>query len=50
MKDEGKIRDALYDIHEYADLLLRQSFSYARIDELTELILDRVEQILEEMK
>ena len=47
MKDKEMIRHALYDIHEYADLLLRQSFSYARIDELAELILKRVEQIRE---
>ena len=56
MIDKQMIRHALYDIHEYADLIRGrmqaldvQSETLRYVNELSELILKRVEQIKGEM-
>tara|TARA_R100000234_G_scaffold793_2_gene654 strand:- start:926 stop:1078 length:153 start_codon:yes stop_codon:yes gene_type:complete len=40
-----KIQNALYDIHEYADILLKNNKSHIAVNELAELILERVDFI-----
>ena len=49
-KDKQMIRHALYDIHEYADILAKNHKNPAVIKGLAEMILDRVEQITEAIK
>ena len=40
-----KVQHALYDIHEYADILLKSNKNHIAVAELAELILERVEFI-----
>lgn len=44
-----KIQHALYDIHEYADILHKSNKNYIAVDELAELILERVDFIREQL-
>ena len=40
-----KVQHALYDIHEYADILLKSNKNHIAVDELAKLILGRVDFI-----
>ena len=44
-----KVRDALYDIHEYADILHKNNKNYVDVEGLAELILERVDFICEQL-
>ena len=44
-----KIQHALYDIHEYADILLKNHKNYLDVEGLAELILERVDFIREQL-
>tara|TARA_R100000152_G_C6742315_1_gene166088 strand:+ start:166 stop:339 length:174 start_codon:yes stop_codon:yes gene_type:complete len=47
--EEAYIRHALYDIHEYADILHKNNKNYIDVEELAELILERVDFIREQL-
>ena len=44
-----QVRDALYDIHEYADILHKNHKNYIDVEGLAELILERVDFICEQL-